>query len=94
MGSLFAAGSGLNRMELAAREHFAPGMFRLRWSFPYSPHRSFTGSLPWLPFREWGVSLWWVVGCYAALLSLILTGWQRRKRRMLKIQERTVGMPG
>lgn len=94
LGGLFAGDSGLKRTELAAREYFAPGMYRLRWSFPYYPHRSFTGSLPWLPLREWGVSLWWVVGAYAALLSLALAGWQHRKRRLLKLQERTVGTPG
>jgi hypothetical protein len=85
-GSLFAPGSGLNRAELEARQHFAPGMYCLRWSFPYYPHPGFTGTLPWLPFREWGFNLGWVLGCYAALLSLAVAAWQRRKHRLMKLQ--------
>jgi Mg2+ and Co2+ transporter CorA len=42
--------------------------------------------LPGLPYREWGVSLWWVVGGYVTLLILALAGWQRRKQRLMKLQ--------
>jgi hypothetical protein len=84
LGSHFSGDSGLKRTEPAARQYFAPGMYRLRWACPFDPHPA--GPLPGLPFREWGVNLWWVVGSYAALLSLSLAVWQRRKTRLLKLQ--------
>lgn len=80
----FSADSGLQHAELAVRQYFAPGMYRLRWSFPFAPHPA--GPLPGLPFREWGFSMSWVLGSYASLLTLTLAGWQRRKRRLLKHQ--------
>ena len=83
-GSPFSGDGGLKRTELPARHYFAPGIYRLRWSFPFAPHPA--GPLPGLPYREWGVSLWWVGGGYLTLLILALAGWQRRKQRLMKLQ--------
>lgn len=84
IGNLFGTGE-VDQRQLRARRYFAPGMHHLRWSCPYSPHPGY-GSATWLPYREWGLSLWWVVGSYVALLTLSLAGWQSRKRRLLKLQ--------
>ena len=69
---------GIYKTQLADRQYIAPGIYLLRWSFTYAICAS-------LPYREWGVSLWWVMGGYVTLSSLSLAAWQRRKHRLMKL---------
>jgi hypothetical protein len=79
-------GGELARREREARRYFAPGVYRLRWSFRYLPTATPTAqvtSSSRLIYREWGVEWWLVVAGYGLLLSLALVAWQRRKVRLL-----------
>jgi hypothetical protein len=81
-------GSKLARREREARRYFAPGLYRLRWSFPYLPTATPTAQVTssnWLTYREWGVAWGLVVAGYGLLFSLALVVWQRRKARLVKL---------
>ena len=84
---LFEDDSEFSERFEAARSGPFPGLFRRRWSFPYWPSPSFAGSLPWLPYREWGADFWLVVSGYTALWLGTVAGWQRRKLCLLRRQE-------